>query len=229
MSTTLAKHNLPSNIATLPTPIMQSPLNTTRSAVELVDLTYGNWSYYEEFPSLEDVINSSKSLPKIPSPPQLASPFHLTSPTSDRTIPASPFSPDSHFVAMDLSDDFQSPVATKKRHVVIIETPPQQTKKIKSSNKNNNSHQKPRLQWTFEQRFQMHEEQEALQLIHSLAPPGSKLSKNQPYQTKGGIIQCYRCSEARRACCTFKAKVVYDELEKIIEVYSNGEHDHSVF
>ena len=72
------------------------------------------------------------------------------------------------------------------------------------------------------------EEQKAIELISSLAPTGYSVVRNQPYKTKDGVVQVYKCSGKNRHGCGFQAKLIYfcPELDGKLEVFVAGDHWH---
>jgi hypothetical protein len=63
-------------------------------------------------------------------------------------------------------------------------------------------------------------------LQSELSHPGFSLAKNQPYLTKQGVVQCFKCSGKKRFGCDFKAKVVFEDNSSTISVFSCGTHQH---
>ena len=188
------------------------------SAVKLVDLTLGNFAYEKEFPTLQEVMASSKRLPRIPTPHASPTPSRA----SDLTIP-SPFAlehndDDEHFIEL-------STINAGKRNRELIDPEDSDSSVCtlnpgicsKTSTDKNPMVKKPRLAWTQQQTFGINEEREVQDFLAALPPTGYKLSKNQPYNTKdGAVVQCYRCSGQKHNQCLFKAKVIY--MEHSIEV-----------
>jgi hypothetical protein len=132
---------------------------------------------------------------------------------------------------MDVDSDFQLPspqsnTKRKARHD-LIESPVKSSR----SKKNSKPTKKPRLQWVKKAAFSSKDEDKASQLIATLAPEGYSVVRNQPYRTKDGFVQVYKCSGKRRHGCCFQAKVVHssDQLESQtnIEVFVAGDHWHT--
>ena len=197
-----------------------SPLRTTSAtANDLVDLTYANWSYYEEFPSLAE---SCRRL----SPPCVD--IDLPSPVPSRASDVTQLSPFSPRSDSDLNSGGLETSSKRKsflhERTEILDSPECDSKR---PSKEVCTKKKPRLEWVLENNFPMDHEQDALDALHQLSPPGYNMSKNQPYINQSGdVIQCYRCSGEKRNKCHFKAKVVYDSTENMIFLYSSSTHDH---
>jgi hypothetical protein len=165
---------------------MNSPLNTSNTAI-----------YSQEFPSLLEVFQPSKSLPTILTPSKLISPSTPPRSSSSQITVPSPFPlPELRGYESD-----PIPTARNARHELV------------DSPESFRINKKPRLKWKLEQTFSIAQEQASLKFLESLAPPGFNLSKNQPYSTKEGVVQCYRCSARNRMNCHFAAKVVYTGID----------------
>lgn len=198
---------------------MNAVLSTSKTATNLVDLTLGNFSYLEEFPTLSEVVQSARKLPHICTPPQFMSP--PTTPPRSCSSDVTVHTPAGSFCG-DIDDAFDCGGV-----VADSNTDPIQKRKSPTQLVECREDKKPRLVWKLEKIFPMSKEAEALAFVQSqLVTPGFKLSKNQPYCTKTGVVQCYRCSGQKRNMCAFKAKVVYDNTCDHIEIFSNGVHEH---
>ena len=53
------------------------------------------------------------------------------------------------------------------------------------------------------------------------------LAKNQPYLTKEGVVQCYKCKGMKCYGSAFKVKLVYGTGHENIHVYSYSKHFHN--
>ena len=93
---------------------------------------------------------------------------------------------------------------------------------------NGSKPKKPRLSWVFQRTFPMTSagEAQAISILHSLSTSAFPLVKNQPYETKEGIVQCFKCTGKCRYDCGFKGKLVHNFNSQTIDAYSYGCHDH---
>jgi hypothetical protein len=115
-----------------------SPPQTSRTAGDLVDLTLGNWDYFEEFPSIQTTFKSSNCLPRIKTPTKPISPSEL-SPSLTGSLACA-------IVAHELLTDSDSDSSASTS----------QARSCKPS-----APKKPRLEWKIEQAFQSSQEQSA--------------------------------------------------------------------
>ena len=208
------------------------PTNTARG---LVDVTFGSFSYCEQFPTILETLQQRSAfaaLPTIPSPPRFLTPSTPGSCCSTPTIP-SPFpEAEAEAIHLHMDADFDQPAARsnkkrKSRHQLI--NSPQSPAQTKTSKRSKATRQKkPRLEWVKKASFCSTEEQKAIKLISSLAPTGYSVVRNQPYKTKDGVVQVYKCSGKNRHGCGFQAKLIYfcPELDGKLEVFVAGNHWH---
>ena len=133
-----------------------SPLQTSKTAADLVDATLGNFAYLEEFPSIHESLEAAKGFKHFSTPPKIYS--YASQPASccasDVTPCDTPMSDFSigHMELMD--EDFE---ISKKR------------KELCNSNEEHSKNyqadplkqKKPRLEWKLQQSF-LHTEEAPL-------------------------------------------------------------------
>ena len=222
------------------------------TASALVDITYGSFSYYEEFPTIQEVSKqlriSRNALPTTPTSQHsndystldntyiCNSPFQgVISPSALSPIYDS-FSDDEFGVQLGINigqlDRAQTsfPEHTTEEPVVYFAAEVEAQMEDQQSRLllNGSKPKKPRLSWVFQRTFPMTSagEAQAISILNSLSTSAFPLVKNQPYETKEGIVQCFKCTGKCRYDCGFKGKLVHNFNSQTIDAYSYGCHDH---